>query len=100
VAKNFSMPGGTVEAKPVSYIVGVDEANLKVPVRFMRMSDGSLYRLKHPLARDGNETAELAIKEGSVIRGVTSGIVYRFLAERPYTDPAVIKAAWDASQAP
>ena len=89
-----------MEAKPVSYIVGVDETNLRMPVRFLRMSDGTLYRLKHHLARDGNETVESAIKEGSVIRGVESGIVYRFLAERPYTDPAVLKAAWEASPAP
>lgn len=89
-----------MESEPVSYIVGVDETNLTMPVRFLRMSDGTLYRLKHHLARDGNETVELAVKEGSVIRGVESGIVYRFLAERPYTDPGVLKAAWDASPPP
>jgi hypothetical protein len=90
----------TVEAKPVSYIVGVDETNPRMPVRFLRMSDGTVYRLKHHLARDGNETVESAIKEGNIIRGVKSGIVYRFLAERPYTDPAVLNAAWEASPPP
>lgn len=86
--------------KPVSYIIGVDEANLKMPVRFLRMSDGTLYRLKHQLARDGNEIVEPAVREGSTIRGAESGIVYRLLAERPYMDPAVIKAAWAASPPP
>jgi len=71
-----------------------------MPVRFLRMSDGALYRLKHHLARDGNEAVEAAIKEGSVIRGVESGIVYRYVAERPYTDPGVLKAAREASPPP
>lgn len=31
-----------MEAKPVSYMVGVDETNLRMPVRFLRMSDGTL----------------------------------------------------------
>jgi hypothetical protein len=83
-----------MEREPVSYIVGVDVANPKMPVRFIRMSDGTLYRLKHPLARDGNETVESAVREGSAIRGVESGIIYRILAERPYTDPAKIQEAW------
>lgn len=89
-----------MEPKPVSYIVGVDETNLKMPVRFMRMSDGTLFRLKHHLARDGNETVELAIREGSIIRGAESGTIYRVFAERPYMDPAVIKKAWEASPPP
>ena len=89
-----------MDAKPVSYIVGVDETNLRMPVRFLRMSDGTLYRLKRHLARAGNEVVESAIKEGNSIRGVESGTVYRFLAERPYTDPAVLKAAWEASPPP
>ena len=86
--------------KPVSYIVGVEEKKPKLPVRFMRMSDGTLYRLKHPLAKDGNEIAEPASREGNSIRGTDSGVIYRYLAERPYTDPAIIKDAWDASPPP
>ena len=89
-----------MEPKSVRYIVGVDETNLRMPVRFLRMSDGTLYRLKHHLARDGDEIVESAIKEESIIRGVESGIVYRFLAERPYTDPAVLKEVWEASPPP
>lgn len=62
----------------MSYIVGVDESNPRMPVRFMRMSDGTLCRLKHHLARDGNETVESAVKEGNVIKDVESRIVIGF----------------------
>ena len=89
-----------MEPKPVSYIFGVDETNMKMPVRFLRMSDGTVYRLKHHLARDGNETVESAIREGTTLRGTESGTVYRFLAERSYMDPAVIKKAWETLPPP
>ena len=89
-----------MEPKPVSYLVGVDETNMKMPVRFLRMSDGTLYRLKHHLARDGDEAVEPAIREGRIMRGAESGTVYHFLHERPYIDPALIKEAWAASPLP
>lgn len=51
--------------------------------------------------RDESEDAgALPAHVGWHFRGVESGIVYRLLAERPYIDPGVLKAAWEAPPPP